>query len=44
MDDCVLGFDTYEEYDRVRDENPYFGAVVGRVANRLRNSQFTVDG
>jgi aldose 1-epimerase len=42
--DCVLGFDTVEKYDIDRDHNPYFGCVVGRVANRVRDSVFTVDG
>ncbi|XP_028676549.2 aldose 1-epimerase [Erpetoichthys calabaricus] len=40
-DDIVLGFDTLESYLT----NPrYFGAVVGRVANRIANGKFTVDG
>lgn len=30
--DVVLGFDDYESY--LHPENPYFGAVVGRYANR----------
>lgn len=33
--DCVLGFDSRAEYDRERDINPYFGCLVGRVANRI---------
>jgi len=32
--DCVLGFDTRAGYDQDIDHNPYFGATVGRVANR----------
>ena len=30
--DVVLGFDSMSEYES--KENPYFGATVGRVANR----------
>jgi aldose 1-epimerase len=30
--DVALGFDSYEGYKN--PENPYFGAVVGRFANR----------
>ena len=30
--DVVLGFDTMSGYES--KENPYFGATVGRVANR----------
>ena len=33
--DCVLGFDTWAEYDRGLDENPCLGGTVGRVANRI---------
>ena len=41
MDDVVLGYDTFEPYVR----NPsYFGAVVGRYANRIANGKFTLDG
>ena len=40
--DVVLGFDTIEPY---RDgTSPYFGAVVGRVANRIANATFELDG
>ena len=42
--DCVLGFDKRAGYDRDIDHNPYFGATVGRVANRTKNSRFTIDG
>jgi aldose 1-epimerase len=42
MEDVVLGFDTPEEY---RDkEHPYFGALIGRYANRIANAQFTLNG
>lgn len=39
--DVVLGFDTLEGY---RTKSPYFGATVGRVANRIRDAKFTLDG
>jgi aldose 1-epimerase len=41
MDDVVLGYDTLDPYVR----NPsYFGAIVGRYANRIANGKFTLDG
>ncbi|MEM7034176.1 MAG: aldose epimerase family protein [Chloroflexota bacterium] len=39
--DIALGFDTLAEY--VAD-NPFFGCVAGRYANRIANGQFTLDG
>lgn len=39
--DIVLGFDTLEGYTR---KHPFFGAVVGRVANRIAKGKFTMDG
>lgn len=39
--DVVLGFDTLESY---LDVGPYFGALIGRVGNRIANAQFTLDG
>jgi len=39
--DVVLGFDTLEEY---LGDHPYFGAVVGRVCNRIGKSRFELDG
>ncbi len=38
----VLGFAALDDY--VRDNRPYFGAVVGRYANRIANGTFTLDG
>lgn len=32
MGDVVLGFDNFKQYE---DQSPYFGAVVGRVGNRI---------
>lgn len=39
--DIVLGFKTLDEY---REKSPYFGAICGRVANRIANGKFTLDG
>ncbi|XP_075059802.1 galactose mutarotase [Mixophyes fleayi] len=39
--DIVLGFDDLKGYI---NKHPYFGAVVGRVANRIAKGKFTVDG
>ncbi|KAK9387863.1 galactose mutarotase-like domain-containing protein [Lipomyces mesembrius] len=37
-----LGFKSGEEYKRA--DNPYFGAFIGRVANRIRDGKFELDG
>ncbi len=39
--DITLGFDTLDGYLGV---HPYFGAVVGRYANRIGAAKFTLDG
>jgi aldose 1-epimerase len=39
--DIVLGFDSVEEYVK---QSPYFGATAGRVANRIGNARFTLNG
>jgi len=41
LGDVVLGFDTLDPYLRL---NPYFGAVIGRVTNRIAKGRFTLDG
>src|ERR1700683_2697314 len=41
FDDVVLGFDTAEEYLRGSD---YFGATIGRYANRIANGRFDLGG
>ncbi|MBD3386447.1 galactose-1-epimerase [candidate division KSB1 bacterium] len=41
LSDIVLGFDSLERY---LDEHPYFGALVGRYANRIANGLFELDG
>lgn len=40
--DVALGFDEARQY--AEPGTPYFGAVVGRVANRIANATFTIDG
>ncbi len=39
--DVVLGFDNLEGYV---NKNPYFGATIGRYANRIAHGAFTLDG
>lgn len=39
--DIALGFDSLSGY---LGTTPYFGAIVGRVANRIANGRFTLDG
>ncbi len=41
-DDVTLGLDSVEDY--VENNPPYFGAVVGRFANRIAHGKFTLDG
>jgi aldose 1-epimerase len=41
LNDITLGFDTLDGYTKV---HPYFGATVGRYANRIGGAQFTLDG
>lgn len=40
-DDVTLGLDDIESY--VSGNKPYFGAIVGRFANRIANASFTID-
>jgi aldose 1-epimerase len=41
LGDVVLGHDSFEPY---RTNGPYFGAVIGRYANRIADGRFTLDG
>jgi aldose 1-epimerase len=41
LGDVVLGFDNLPQYI---NESPCFGAICGRVANRIANGKFSLDG
>ncbi len=41
LDDIVLGFDNLSGY---LNDPPYFGAIVGRYANRIARGRFTLEG
>ncbi|MFB3852922.1 MAG: aldose epimerase family protein [Vicinamibacterales bacterium] len=41
LGDVVLGFDNLEQY---LAGHPYFGAIIGRVGNRIAKGRFTLDG
>ncbi len=41
LDDVVLGYNSVGDYVR---HTPYFGAIVGRVGNRIAGGRFTLDG
>ncbi len=43
--DVVLGFPTLEDYEtKSAAGGLYFGALIGRYANRIANGRFTLDG
>lgn len=41
LEDVVLGFNSLDKYLK---GHPYFGAIVGRYANRIGNGEFSLDG
>lgn len=41
FEDVVLGYDSLAEYE---NENPYFGALIGRYGNRIGKGQFELGG
>lgn len=41
LGDVVLGFDSLDGYLK---QSPYFGAIVGRYANRIARGKFSLDG
>jgi aldose 1-epimerase len=46
FNDIVLGFDHIEDYwsPAYLKQHPWFGAAVGRYANRIKNARFELDG
>ena len=40
-EDVVLGFDQLSQYT---ENNPYFGAIIGRYGNRIAEGKFSLDG
>jgi len=46
VDDIVLGFDNLDQYVKVSNApgNPFFGALIGRYANRIANAEFKLEG
>jgi aldose 1-epimerase len=41
MDSVILGYDRLEDY---MERSPYYGALVGRFANRIAKGRFVLDG
>ena len=40
--DVVLGFDNLDSY--IKSHEPFYGALIGRVGNRIAKGRFTLDG
>lgn len=45
INDIVLGFENPEDYlsEKYLAGYPYFGAAIGRYANRIKNGEFSID-
>jgi aldose 1-epimerase len=41
LDDVVLGYENLEDYYK---QGPYFGALIGRFANRIEKARFNLNG
>lgn len=41
MENVVFGFNTIEDYE---EKSPYFGCITGRIAGRISNAQFEING
>lgn len=46
FENIVLGFDSSEKYlsEKYIESNPYFGAIIGRYANRIEAGKFSLNG
>ncbi len=44
MANVALGFATLDDYVAKNNPGPYFGALIGRYANRIAKGTFTLDG
>lgn len=46
LTNIVLGFDSVEKYqsEQYLENCPYFGAIIGRVCNRISKGKFTLNG
>ena len=42
LDDIVLGYDNLDGY--LKNNSPYFGALIGRYGNRIAKGRFTLNG
>lgn len=41
IENIVLGLETIEDYE---EKSPFFGCITGRIAGRIANATFTIDG